>query len=249
MKKHSLYNVILVVFVIMAVISSISIYFSSVQYKKDLLETAIEEKTHLAEVVNEFTGSSAMSLQISSFPDLESDFIDEMARFKDVIYIRIIKPGGEIYQSSIKEELGENINDLQIAKVLSSKTIVMKDEFFKGQKIKTIIYPGYGDRTIWIGFSLESMEKSTNFIFFREIVTSIGGLLSTILVMFLVLRAIINPLKRMALSFEEMRKGNFSVKIETKTKDEIGKLADNFNEMIKDLEESKVTLEEEKNTL
>lgn len=48
-------------------------------------------------------------------------------------------------------------------------------------------------------------------------------------------RMIVKPIKRLTAAAKEISKGNFDVKIETKSRDEIGQLADNFNIMAEEL--------------
>jgi len=53
MKKYSLYSVILAVISIMLLINIVSIYISVTQHREDMIKAAIEEKTHLAEIIDE----------------------------------------------------------------------------------------------------------------------------------------------------------------------------------------------------
>ena len=244
MKKYSLYTVVFGIFVVLTVVSFVSIYFITTQQRKDLINTAIEEKTHLAVTINETIASPVWFYRMAMVPGLEKGLVTEMAKFKDVRYVRVVKLDGSIYQSSIEEEWGKRTDDPAIAEVITTKKTIVRDEVFKGEKLKTIIYPGYQDRTIWVGFSLKSVEEATKAVFIRDISVALGGLLFTILIIFLILRIIVNPLKKMTVACEEVRKGNLDVKIPVVSKTEIGELAETFNEMIKDLRESHTALEE-----
>jgi HAMP domain-containing protein len=249
MKKYSIYFIVFVIFAALIGVSFISIYFSVTQHRKDLLETAINEKIRLAETINETIASPFWFYRMALVPGLEKAFIAEMAKFKDVRYIRIVKPDGTIYQSSIEAEWGKSIEISKIKEFLASKEGLIKDEIFKGEKIKTIIYPGYEDKIIWIGFSLKSIEETTKAILFRDITVTMGGLVFTILVLFIILRTIVNPLRKMTVVCQEVRKGNLDAEINIKSKTEIGELATTFNEMLKDLKKSHTALEEAKTVL
>lgn len=249
MKRYSLYTIVLGTFAVLIVVSFASIYFVTTQQRKDLINTAIEEKTRLAETINETIASTIWFYRMALVPGMEKAFVTEMAKFKDVRYIRIVKLDGSIYQSSVEEEWAKTIEDPDIGKAITTKKTIVKDEVFKEEKLKTIIYPGYQDRTIWVAFSLKSVEEAIRSILIRDITIALGGLIFTILVVFIILRTIVGPLRKMTLACEEVRRGNLGVKIPVVSKTEIGELAATFNEMIKDLRESHAALEEAKAVL
>ena len=249
MKRYSLYTIVFGIFVVLILVSFVSIYFITTQQRKDLINTAIEEKTRLAATINETIASPLWFYRMALVPGLEKAFVAEMAKFKDVRYVRVVTLDGSIYQSSIEEEWGKSIEDPDIEKVIVTKKTIVKEEVFKGEKLKTIIYPGYQDKTIWVAFSLKSVEEATKAVFIRDISVALGGLLFTILIIFLILRIIVDPLKKMTVACEEVRKGNLDVKIPVISKTEIGELATTFNEMIKDLRESHAASEESKKVL
>jgi len=100
-----------------------------------------------------------------------------------------------------------------------------------------------------VAFSLKSVEEAIKAIFIRNIIITLVGLIFTISIIFLILRTIVDPLKKMTAACQEVRKGNLEVKIPVISKTEIGELATTFNEMIKDLRESHTALEESKKVL
>lgn len=65
----------------------------------------------------------------------------------------------------------------------------------------------------------------------------------------MIFRNIVSPLKELTKITKEVSAGNLDVKIQAKSKDEIGELMASFNKMLKDLKETKDLLEEEKQTL
>ena len=251
MKRYSLYTVVFGVFLVLILVTFISIYFSANLHREDLLGTAIEEKINLAATMNETILSPLWAYRTALTPGgiVEKTFIEGMIKFRDVRYIRMVKIDGDIFASSIEGEWGKTIEDPAIVQAIQTKKPIIRDEIFGEEKIKTIIYPGYQDKTIWVGFSLKSVEEATKGVLIRDITVAIGGLIFTILVIFLILRTIVVPLKKMTLACQEVRKGNLDVKIDTKSKTEIGELAETFNKMIKDLKESHTALEEAKTVL
>lgn len=255
MKKYSLYNIILIIFLIASIVFSFTVYWFVNERKKGLLETSVQEKTQLASIINETVFNPNWRYLETSFPmlvRLETVFVQEMANFKDVVYIRTVKPNGEIYQSNIEEEIGKSMDPnyiVDINEVTSTKKTKIRDDFYKDEKIKLIIYPGYENYTILLGFSLKSIEQATKEMTIRDVAMGVGNLLFVLLVLLGILRSVINPLKKMTESCEEIRKGNLDIKIETKSKTEIGELVETFNETIKDLKQSQAAIEETKTVL
>ena len=249
MRKYSLYTIVFGIFAILIIGSFLSVYFSVTQHRKDLVETAIEEKVNLASIINGIISSDVWFYRKTLYAGIEEVFVVKMAESKDVRYIRIVKIDGSIKQSSIEEERWGTIEDPAITEAITTKKTIIRDEVLKGEKVKTIVYPGYHDITIWVSFSLKSIEDVIQAMFVRDILATLGILAFSILVMFLILRTIVNPLKKTTLACEEIRKGNLDVKIDVKSKTEIGELANTFNRMLEDLRKSKTVLEESKAVL
>ena len=249
LRKYSLYTLLFIAFLILAVLSFISVYFSVTQHRKDLIKTAIEEKTHLAETVNETLASPLWIYRLALVPGMERAFINEISSFKDVRYIRVVSSDGTIFKSSIEEEWGKIIREPDISQVLESYQPIVKDQTFEGEKVKLIIYPGHQNRTIWIAFSLEEIKSDVGKMLVRDISVALGTTFFSLFVLFVILRQIITPLRKITLACQEIRKGNLNVKIDLKSGNEIGELAATFNRTIGDLKKSQDALEKSKATL
>jgi len=249
MKKYSLYTLILGIFTLLIIGNFLSVYFSAVQQRNKLIETAIDEKTNLASIINEIISSDIWFYRKTLYMGIEEVFIDKMAHSRDVRYIRIVKIDGSIQQSTIEEERWGTLEDPDIKKAITTKKTIVRDEVFKGEKVKTVIYPGYQDSAVWVAFSLNNIEEIIRTMFAHDIVATLGILAFVLLVMLLILHTVVNPLKKITLVCEEVRKDNLDLKIDVKSKTEIGELADTFNKMIEDLKKSKTSLEESKSVL
>ena len=250
MRKYSLYTLVVVIFLILVISRLVTVYFSITQHRKDLINTAIEEKIHLAEIINEILASPVWIYELVSAPGLEKIFILEMAKFKDVEYIRVVSGDGTIYKSSIEAEWGKTIEDPDISTVLRTGETIIKDQIIKNKATKLIIYPGYQDKTIWIAFSLEGVKKTIQGMLIRDLLVTFEGLLAFILILFFViLRGVINPLKKMEKVCQQVREGNLDVKMTIPYQKEIGELAATFNKTVADLKKSETVLEEERISL
>ena len=250
MKKYSLYTLVLILLGIIVIITIFTLYFLINIQRNRVIAKEIETKISLAKTINEILYSPAWIYRLGMLPGLDVALLGEAAKFEDVIYLRIVSREGRIIQSVIREEYGKKIEDPEILALLSTKVPILRDEIFQGEKIKSIIYPGYGDRVIWVGFSLKGVEGAMREMAIYNILIVFGTLILVILIIFLVLKtSILNPLKKMIIVCQEVRKGNLEVKVPTISKTEIGELATTFNEMIKDLRESQEALEEAKTVL
>ena len=116
MKKYSLYTIVFGIFVVLIVVNFVSIYFVTTQQRKDLINTAIEEKTRLAATINETIASPVWFYRMALVPGLEKAFVTEMAKFKDVRYVRVVKLDGSIYQSSTLRKNGQKLSKSQTSK-------------------------------------------------------------------------------------------------------------------------------------
>ncbi|MFA4833707.1 MAG: ATP-binding protein [Patescibacteria group bacterium] len=252
MRKYSLYNVVLGIFLVLILGIFASIYFSITQHKKDLIQTTIDEKIILASGINEITSSSYLLwfYRTALVSGVEEVIIKEMSKARDIRYIRVVDSFGTIKQSTIAEEDGKTMEDQVYKEAIATKKVIIRDEVFNGEKLKAVVYLGYDNKTIWIGFSLANIEKVIRTVFIRDIATTSGILALIVLITFLLLRKyIIDPLRQMTLVCEEIGKGNLSVRIAVKSKTEIGKLIDTFNKMLEDLKRSNAGLEKAKAVL
>ena len=59
----------------------------------------------------------------------------------------------------------------------------------------------------------------------------LGGMIVSISIAFVIIKVISNPLAKLKATAQEIEKGNYGVKLETKTNDEIGELTEAFNNM------------------
>jgi len=250
MKKYSLYLLVSIVLIVFVGFSFASIYFTLMGNKEELVQTAIKEKLHLAETINETLASPVWVYRLALVPGMERAFIEEMARFREVEYIRIVSADGVIIESSIDEERGRSIKASEIYTVSKSKREVIKDEIFENREIKLIIYPGYTDKTIWIGFTLNEAEGIIRELWIRDMAFLGISIIIIFFILFLILKkSIISPLTEITDLCEKARKGNLKVQAKIKSKTEIGQLAEAFNRMIRDLNKYQVALKEAKDVL
>ena len=249
MRKYSLYAIVLGVFVASILIIGFLINLLVVSHKQDLIQSAINEKIKMAETIRETIASPSWLYRMSVLGDLDKGLIIGLSRFEDINFIRIVKASREIYQSTFEKEIGTIIDDPDIARTIESGMPVVKDQVFNNENIKVLIYPGYENQTIWIGFSLRGVQILMKEVLLRYLFIACSIFILLGFAMIIILRNIVDPIKKITRSCEDVKRGNLDIELGTGWKTEIGELAETFNEMIKDIKESRSKLEEAKDVL
>lgn len=210
-----------------------------IQLETQTLENAlIENKKDFTELLAMNLGA-AQSLGGFAF---QSQLIDESGRNKDTVFVRFVKPDGEIYLSSIRSERGEFLYDPAIGTL---ETII-RDETYKEEDIKTVISAGSGGYTAWLGFSLNSIKTYIKKTIISRILISIGILLVGILLSYLSATKVTRDISELKKSAEKIGSGDLNIKVNIKSADEIGDLGQQFNKMTQKLRESRKNIKEAK---
>ena len=249
MRKYSLYAIVLGVFVVSILIIGFLINLLVISHKQDLIQSAVNEKIKMAETIRETIASPSWLYRMSVLGDLDKGLIIGLSRFEDINFIRIVKASREIYQSTFEKEIGTIIDDPDIARTIESGMPVVKDQVFNNENIKVLIYPGYENQTIWIGFSLRGVQILMKEVLLRYLFIACSIFILLGFAMIIILRNIVDPIKKITRSCEDVKRGNLDIELGTGWKTEIGELAETFNEMIKDIKESRSKLEEAKDVL
>ncbi len=251
MKRHSIYNIVFTMFVAVFVVTVALVYLSLQQQRKDVVKSAIEEKIKLAETIKETIASPTWLYKKSILgEELEIAFISGLAKFKDIYFIRIVRLGGQIVQSNLAGENNKRIIEPAITSVIQSNKLLVRSDSFGRESIQTIIYPAYANQAIWIGFSPKEMQIVMQRLSWRYLLIALASLFLIGLTFYVILRGIVNPIKRITAVCEDVRRGDLDVKIQDQSLDtEIGELAETFSRMLEELRDSRRELEDAKEVL
>ncbi|MFH1462725.1 MAG: HAMP domain-containing protein [bacterium] len=249
MRKWSLYSFFFGALGVLVCFLLLAILLNSYYQKNALIETAIQEKIHLAETINDTIFSEIFQYREGRLHDVEKILINEMAKFEDVVYVRVISAQGKVTLSSLDEDIGKTVEDADIIETLKSGKTKIKDINYQGERIKLIIFPAQGDRTIWVGFTSRKIDLLIQSVTQRSVAVGLAALFLVFLFLFALLKNLIGPLKKITAACEKIRGGNLDARAEVKSQTEIGELADTFNKMVKDLKRFNTALEESKNVL
>jgi len=249
MKRYSLYSIIFWISGISLLVSAVLICLLITGYKRDLLQAAVEEKLRMAEVIKETITSPAWLYRLSVLGDLERSLIVGFSGAADLRFIRLIDKNGEIYQSTFREEIGGKSDFSSIKDKLQSGQYVLRDDVFRGEKIKTIIYPGYLDQVIIIGFATDAIKVMMEKFAWRYFFVVLAVLFLAGAILLVLIQNIIKPIREITANCDRLRQGDFKARIEIDQKNEIGELAKTFNSMIASLRDYRQNLEESKQVL
>ncbi|WP_228711665.1 ATP-binding protein [Arcobacter arenosus] len=139
----------------------------------------------------------------------------------------------------------EQLGNVNIARDFSY-SIFDSDEYNK--KIFKYIFPVYFNDIIWGDLILEldlvEYQKQVENIDNNAITLGVILLFTSLLISYTLAKMITAPIIQFNSITEEISKGNLSMKLDIKTNDEIGKLAQNFNKMVTALNETQKRLRE-----
>ena len=188
-------------------------------------------------IISEHLASSVKS----AFWSLNWLFVErqmqEITRSKDVTFLKLINPNGEVYLAS-----GDNKveHDILIPELINLKEQILKDMLYSktGELTKLIITPvkvGNDKWTLIMGLSLKEVEEAKKGVLKKNIMWGSTIFLLGVLVSFLFARGMTRPIKQLVEGTKEIGRGNLDYRIKIKGLDELGNLADSFNNMAEDL--------------
>lgn len=227
MKKSFRTKVTFSIIIIALVVGLLYTTYNTVKSKEEFESMIIQEHTLMAQMLTTSFDVAKAKVGVA----YNSRLIEEMALEESVVYIRMVKPSGEIYLSSETDEMGKYITD----SVVQTSEVTVIDDQYNDLSIKTVVSPSVSGYTIWLGFSLAEAEQA----FFTSILYSaliflpvIGGV---IIASNAISKSITTPIRQLIKGVRSVQQGNLGQKIYIDSNDEFGQLGSAFNNMISDL--------------
>jgi serine phosphatase RsbU (regulator of sigma subunit) len=106
----------------------------------------------------------------------------------------------------------------------------------RSEKISYLVQPGSDEFAVVYGITYENLQARVNQSLARAGMLVAFGVGLSILIAFFYANGITKPLHRLTKGAKIIAKGDFSHRVEVKTKDEVATLGEAFNQMAKDLE-------------
>ena len=192
---------------LMIISSALSFIPSAIYYNKSAIEGIRKNQQSIAISILELRQKTDLSVE--EIVDLMSNFMQNVHIIEDIETM-------EIRDEDINRLKTQEIVFLSDSKKYTATTVLMLDDSF-------------------IGIGLRSHDNIFNMVASRIVLTllcyvGIGAVLITVSA-----NRVVRPIIRLSGATQEVAKGNFDIQIENNSKDEVGKLIDNFNKMIKEL--------------
>ena len=159
----------------------------------------------------------------------------EPSQNPDLILInRMISEGNEFYDFSVP------VYERQIFSEEAFATEILNEDKIAAEAKQRML--GY----VQIGLSTHKLNKKIHdFVLHNILPMSLSIILGGLCIAFFLTRYIVLPLRRMASITLDIARGNLTHTIAVRSKDEIGQLSANFNQMTKSLEKSYTELKQE----
>ncbi len=235
MKRSFRNKVTFSIIIIALVVSLLYTTYNTLKSKEEFENMIIQEHVDMARLLTTSFDVAKAKVGVA----YNSQLIEEMAEDKYVLYIRMVKPTGEIYLSSVNSEMGKFISDESI----QTSEIRIIEDYYNDERIKTVVSPSESGYTIWLGFSLaEAEEAFVSSIIFSALMflPVIGGV---IVVSNVISKSITCPIRQLMKGVHSVQQGNLNQHIYINSNDEFGKLGFAFNQMIGDLKTYKSDIE------
>lgn len=210
-----------------ALIGVIYTGYNTVQSQEQMKDMLIQEHVEMAMFLTSSFDVAKAKVGIA----YNSKLMEEMMENRYVTYIRMVKPSGEIYLSTERNEMGKYVEH----EAIYTQNVVVIEDIFNGEKIKTAVSPSEYGYTIWLGFSLSELNENIVNVIIFNILIFIPVFLGLTIVSSYISKSITNPVNQLMKGVKSIRMGHLDHRIDIVSNDELGELGLSFNEMCKDL--------------
>jgi len=263
-------KILLSVIVVVVVIEGVFLYLNIKSLTREILDKTEEEAFNLSETIR----LSIRNAMIKDRRDEYQRIIDDVAQRKGIAEVRIFNKQGEITVSSDRSKVG-TVVDKQAeacygchredeAKVLLPSDSKTRIYLMEKQRLLGLINPIYNESSCYpchpktlnvLGvldttISLEGFEKERAQIYNRMMISGVVSVIVLSLLLSLLLTRFVNrPIDKLLAATKTAAHGNLDQTVGVRSHDELGELADSFNNMISELKRSRDAIEEWTQTL
>ncbi len=269
-------QIILATSLIIIAILGATAYLVIDQKTKEINQDIFNKAVSFAELTHErvITNYEDNYLQ-SAFAHFDREMADVYSLNEDIVEASIYNYSGKaLYEAEAKGEIGsEDLDRIQAiypsVKTTKGRVVYLEkadpgfrstnlngqavDSISDTEQIENVIYPFRDQSNIARSFSIgytvtyDALFQRVRDTAIRIIVISIAGVLIALFIGYLVAHHITSPIKALTKGAAQIGTGDFTTRIPLSSKSEVGMLANTFNNMAADLEEStKAKIEHEK---
>jgi len=201
-------------------------YFNLKLIKQQKIDTEILQKQVLAETMADIV-HFPIDFNLLKY---RLDELKQMPGMENMAYLRVIKPDGDIFSSTLNQEIGKKIENFQMP-----EGTVISDDTFQGNPIKIITtHSDLYDTIVQLGFSTQGIANDQQDIV-RFLVSDVLFFFLLAVCFFILFKIIIKPIKELTGLCSEMGKGRLMTKPIESDIQEINHLIAAFNIMLANL--------------
>lgn len=246
MKRHSLFILILVIFVFLIGVFELQVYFTSLIQKNRLIDEEISANLQTLRFLDKTIFSPAWHFRRIVEPLLTQEFLNQVSDLPDVFSIDVTNADGSTFLRS-GEDL--TIDKSKILSGMGDSQVYDRGLKVSGQAARLVVYKGDFNKIFWITFSQESINKNIQSLVLQNTIIGIFWLLIFTTIFLIIVNSILRPIGELRVLFNKVRTGNLNVRAKANSRTEIGDLEETFNLMVGDLKKSKDALEDAKAAL
>ncbi len=208
-------------------------------------------QTSLFENNRSLGGFIAKQIELGFYQsDFPYESLNKLTKEKDFIFWWVVEEDGKIYRSNEPAFMGTNA--FEYYPQLQGK--IGEDYIYSDKAENYAIYfknlrLGTNDWTFWLGFSLGSISDILNNIVITVLILFVVIIFILAVFLFITVKGYTKPIGEILEGTKKVAAGKLDTVIKKYTSDELGELAESFNEMTSDLRDSKEDLEKYNRTL
>lgn len=221
----TLYVQVVLTFIIAIIVGIIAAFsVSGLLFQKEMEEVSYRELTNF--------GDDLARLRTSMSASQFKEYVMTLKSLS-MYEVRILNSDGDtVIHHSSKERAGFPIKAEQLKKVLAGERIrAIADNVEEEPIIGIPLQIGNERQALFLQMSIGGLDVIGRFITMVLVVVLVVGSLCFLIAA----RYVVLPVKRMTAATRKMAKGDFSAELRMRRRDEIGELADSFNQMAKEL--------------
>jgi signal transduction histidine kinase len=212
------------------------------------LEGDFRDKVHNIESIVNRSGDKDIYLNMLQIRRREKDYILRMRKE----YVDSVKKIISILERKTYESfIGKNKKDSILTLAVDYKTSFMKlvDTFEQIQNLENILANIEGELSKILDTMVDKNAHEAQRMLNLQFPVLAFLIILSIFLSVVISRSITKPVVHLQKATMDMSKGDYSVKVDVNTNDEIADLGRHFNEMAKNIKHSKETIEEQRNIL
>lgn len=243
-KKSITFRIVLLIWIL--IIATISFYiFISIPYQKQSLLERM--KFEAQDVASSYIEANKSALITDDYQLIVDYSISTVKNSNSILYIAVNKLDST--QSFLFTKKGWSSDDLGKISLSPGELTeggIINSKVLNGEVFhlsKKFVYTGIEWGWVHIGLSTETYNNAASEMIFRAILLALATILLSFFATYLFTRRLTKPISDLALMTKRIESGDLSSRVNIRSNDELGLLADSFNKMTDAVSKSRENLE------